>query len=550
MKTKWVRCTILALLIASCAPAAAPTPKPAAPAPTRAPAAEAPAAKPAVPATTPKPAAEQPRYGGNLTIAHSADTGHLDLQRTKGPLHALVGPAYSGILQWDTNGPEKVAPDLAEKWEASPDGKVYTFQLRKDVKWHDGKAFTVADAKFSIDRLTEKASAHAAMLLAVEKAEAPDPNTLKLSLKYPSASLPVQLANSYLSIFPKHVIEAKGDMKRDLVGTGAFKLKAYNPDISLELVKNENYFAKGLPYLDGVTFHFIRDRTTQLAAFRTGNAKITSLGLPLNKAEADAMRQQSPNAVIHPVNRLRGLIFSNNMTVSPWNDVRVRRAVFLAWDRQAAIKVVGQGVGEIGATMLAGAYALPKEEALKLPGFRQPKDADRAEAKKLLAEAGQAGGFAIRILVRADYPEDFKLAEFATDQLKVLGIAATVDGQSGGVFLERRFQGNFQSLAEGAVLDNTDPNGASRHFATPTERGFSDPEIDRLFAQQSQTLDPGERKKIVRQMELRLIDQAWYVMSHWSENYLFAWSEVKNGNPKEPGPTNNSRFIRDIWLAK
>lgn len=74
--------------------------------------------------------------------------------------------------------------------------------------------------------------------------------------------------------------------------------------------------------------------------------------------------------------------------------------------------------------------------------------------------------------------------------------------------------------------------------------------LDKLFAQQSQTMDLAERKRIVRQMELRMIDQAWYVTSHWDENYLFAWPEVKNSSPKQPGPTNNSRFIRDIWLAK
>ncbi|MBI2906667.1 MAG: ABC transporter substrate-binding protein [Chloroflexi bacterium] len=544
----------VSFLMASCAPAApAPTAKPAA-VPTKAPAAAPtsapPTPKPAAPAATPKPAAEQPKYGGILTLAQSADPGHLDLQRLRGPIHALVGPGYSSLLQWDASDPEKVAPDLAERWEASGDGKLYTFYLRKDVKWHDGKPFTSADAKFSIDRLSEKASPHAAQLMAVEKAEAPDPGTLKLFLKYPSASLPIQLASSYLSIFPKHVVEAKGDMKTDLVGTGAFKLKAYNRDASLEYVKNENYFVKGQPYLDAVAFYMIRDRSTQLAAFRVGNAKMTSLALPLGKSDADLMRQQAPNAVIHPVDRLKAQFFGMNASVSPWDDVRVRRAVFLAWDRHTAIKVVGQGVGETRASMLTGAWALPKEEVLKLPGFRQPKDADRAEAKKLLADAGYAGGFTTKIMTRASYPDEVRSAEFAVDQLKGIGISATVDGQDLTVYVQRRFRKEYHSVAEGPVLENADPDGAVRFFVSPNEYGFADPELERLFAQQSQTLDPAARNKLVRQMELRLIDQAWYVVSHWDENYLFVWPEVKNARPKVPGPTNNSRFVRDIWLAK
>ncbi|MBI2907837.1 MAG: ABC transporter substrate-binding protein [Chloroflexi bacterium] len=545
----------IGLLLAGCAPALAPTPSAKSPAASTtpipsAPATESTAPKPAAPAATPKPAAEQPRYGGVSPIIHSADPGHLDLQRLRGPLHALVGPGYSGILKYDTQDTEKVVTDLAERWEVSSDGKVYTFHLRKDIRWHDGKPFTAADAKFNVERLTEKASPFAGMLLAVERAETPDANILNLFLKYPSASLPAQLANGFILLFPKHVIEAKGDMKKDYVGTGPFKLKAYNPYVSLELVKNENYFEKGLPYLDGVTFYLIRDRTTQIAAFRVGNAKMTSVGVPLEKPDADLMRKQAPNAVIHPMNRLTARVFYMNASMAPWNDVRVRRAVFLAWDRQAAIKVLGQGVGEIRATMLTGAFALPKEEVLKLPGFRQPKDADRAEARRLLAEAGFPEGFATRMLTRADYPEYIRLSEFAADQLKTIGISGTVDGQDGPVFTDRRFRVDYHSMAFGPNVENTDPDGAARFFASPNEPGFVDPEIDRLFAQQSQTLDPLARQRLVREMELRLIDQAWYVTSHWNENYLFAWPEVKNSAPKWAGPPNNNRLIRDVWLAK
>ncbi|MBI2908830.1 MAG: ABC transporter substrate-binding protein [Chloroflexi bacterium] len=378
----------------------------------------------------------------------------------------------------------------------------------------------------------------------------PDPYTFKVLLKYSSASLPAQLATGWTSILPKHVVEAKGDMRRDLIGTGPFKLKGYTSSVSVELVKNPNYFVKGQPYLDALTFYLIKDRPTQFAAFRTGQAKLFSASIPLNKVDADLMRKQMPNAVIQPINRLKGEVFFMNANISPWNDVRVRRAVSLSWDRQSAIKVLGSEAGEIRASMLTGAYAIPKEELAQMPGFRQPKDADRAEAKSLLAEAGYANGFSTRILTRADDPQYVRLAEYAADQLKLMGIASVTDSFEGAVYLERKQRLEYSSMAITPVLDNADPDGAGRYFASPNESGFVDPEIDKLFAQQSQTIDPAERKKLVRQMEMRLIDQAWYVTSHWDENYLFAWTDLRNAEPKYLGANNNIRIVKDIWLAK
>ncbi|MBI2908831.1 MAG: hypothetical protein HYX92_14405 [Chloroflexi bacterium] len=167
----WILAIALAasVLLSACAPAAAPAAKP-----TAKPAEAKPA--PTLVGATPRPAADQPRYGGTLTLLNSGDPGHLDAQRLRGiVLHAVVAPGYSQILQWDSKDPQKIAPDLAGRWEVTPDGKAYTFYLRKDVQWHDGKPFTSADAKFSIERLGEKGSPFATMFLAVDKTEAPIP---------------------------------------------------------------------------------------------------------------------------------------------------------------------------------------------------------------------------------------------------------------------------------------------------------------------------------------------------------------------------------------
>ncbi|MDP2952689.1 MAG: ABC transporter substrate-binding protein, partial [Chloroflexota bacterium] len=248
---------ILGLLLAACAPAASPTPAPTKPAPTVAPAAPAPTAAPA-------PAAEKPRSGGILTSSFSGDPSSFDSHQERTVLNlAPVAPAYSLLVQNDPADNSKIIPDLAERWEVSPDGKVYTFYIRKGVKFHDGKPATSADVKANFDRIIFPPkgvlSHRKDTLQSVEKLEAPDDYTVRFILKFPHAGFLQMVGNPYNSIFPKHVLEAKGDMKKDIVGTGPFKLKDFNRGVSFELVKNPDYFVPGRPYLDGITFYIIKD---------------------------------------------------------------------------------------------------------------------------------------------------------------------------------------------------------------------------------------------------------------------------------------------------
>ncbi|MDP2952542.1 MAG: ABC transporter substrate-binding protein, partial [Chloroflexota bacterium] len=199
---------IFGLLLAACAPAATPTPKPVAQptvAPTPVPQVVAPtpvpptAAKPtplpatATPAPAPKPeakAGEEPRYGGVLKVLNNTDLPHFDMhQETTSKMQNPLSPAYNHLVTWDAADENKVLPGLAERWEASPDGKVYTFYLRKGVKFHDGKPLTAADVKVTFDRqagFTDAFSPRKDWLAALQRVEVVDDLTVKMYLKYPS----------------------------------------------------------------------------------------------------------------------------------------------------------------------------------------------------------------------------------------------------------------------------------------------------------------------------------------------------------------------------
>ncbi|MBI2907178.1 MAG: hypothetical protein HYX92_05920 [Chloroflexi bacterium] len=540
--------TILGLLAASCAQAVSPaTPKPPAPAATEAPPAAS-TEKPAGPTPTSKPAAEQPRYGGVLTLGTSADVPSLDPIREASATLFNIFPCYNGLLQYDPLDNEKIVPDLAERWERSGDGMAYTFYLRRDVKWHDGKPFTSTDAAFSVDNQRKVNVRKKDLLNAISGAETAGEYAVKIALRYPSASIPAWLAVGNMAMAPKHVYEAKGDMKNEVVGTGPFKLKSYSLGVSLELSKNREYFVSGRPYLDGITAYIIRDRGTLLAAFRTGRIKKPVPSIFVTPGEAKAIEKTVPQASVQPFKSLRAAAFFMKTTQKPWDDVRVRRAAHLATDRPAALRAIGEGEGLLAASMITGQWAIPQEELLRQPGFTQPKDADITEAKRLLAEAGLAGGFETRILARSGYGPALKAAEFMTDQLSKIGIRATLDTQEAGIFLDRRERGAYETAVTHGGIDITDPDSAAPYFVRGNTWFVTDEKIWDLFDKQGRTADPVERKRLVLEMQYRVLEIAPYVLMLWFNNYMPLWPEVRNYRAGV-GQHNNSKY-QDVWLAK
>ncbi|MDP2952110.1 MAG: ABC transporter substrate-binding protein, partial [Chloroflexota bacterium] len=236
---------VLGVLLGSCAPAAQPTP-----APSKTPEVVAPSPIPARPTPVTTPSGEQPRYGGILKSNNLEDPPHLEFTQVKSayalqPLNSI----YSMLVQNDPQDETKIIPDLAERWEVSPDGKVYTFYLRKEVRFHDGQGLTSADVKVSIERFAWPPkgviSQMQGLFQGLDRIETPDPQTVVFVLKRPQASFLTIIAMPFFIVYPKHILDAKGDMKKDAVGTGPFKLKEYTRGVSFEQVRNPDYFVPG-----------------------------------------------------------------------------------------------------------------------------------------------------------------------------------------------------------------------------------------------------------------------------------------------------------------
>ncbi|MBI2907216.1 MAG: hypothetical protein HYX92_06125 [Chloroflexi bacterium] len=553
--------SVLGLLLASCAPAAAPppttAPKAAAP-PTAQPSAAKPAATaaPAAPAATPKPAAGQPRSGGILYVSHPGDPASYDpIQESSLDSISLIAPNYSGIVQHDPLRPTEVIGDLAEKWETSQDGVSFTFNLFRNVKFHDGSTLSSEDVRFSMELVRDPPrginSTRKEWLKAVDKIETPDKDTVRITLKYPSASFLHNLADGRMVAISRRLWEAKGNMRRDFLGTGPYKFKSFTNGASFEVVKNKDYFVKDRPYLDGVTWYIVPDIATRFAALRTHRVHVTPHNAyGLRATQSELIRKDLADKIsINKVNSLIFYAFWMPYNKPPWNDVRVRRAVDMAIDREKVIKVAVEGQGDLGGFMPpGGTWALP--EFSQLPGYRQPKEADVAEAKRVLAEAGYAQGIKTTTVTR-NAPQFEKAMVALKEQLAPIGIDITVSLKDLVSLSDMLYKRNFETAYFSGSTSFDDPDLVfGQNFVTGLPRNFSDfsdEKFDKWYDEQSRLVDPVKRKQIVLDMQRRMFELVPSSVLFWGVFEQGVWNEV-NGLGKHNGVYNNLKF-QNVWLA-
>ena len=345
--------------------------------------------------------AQQPRYGGELVFPVPSEAPSYDGHReeTFGLIHPIA-PFYNTLLRVDPVDPTGTKPvgDLAESWIVSKDGLTYTFKLRKGVKFHDGSELTSKDVKASYDKIVFPppgvVSDRKGQYAVVEAVEASDPSTVRFRLKGPSASFLASLASPWNFIYKAEIL-AK-DMhwyEKNVMGTGPFLFVEHVRGSHLVGKKNPNYWDKGKPYLAGFRAIFIGSSAAQVATIRGERAHIQFRGF--SPAERDTLKaalgdkitvQESPWDCV--------LLVTINHEKKPFDDKRVRRALTLALDRYEGSKALSKIaiVKEVAGVQVPGTpFATPPAELEKLAGYGRDVNKSRAEARRLLKEAGAEG---------------------------------------------------------------------------------------------------------------------------------------------------------------
>ena len=346
--------------------------------------------------------AGQPKRGGILRV-RGIDPPHFDPHLTLNfKTHTTLSFAYSTLVRYKVGadvwpGTFIVEPHLAERWE-QPDDTTYIFHLRQGVKWHNkpplnGRELVAEDVKFTYDRfLTEPGNPLRFMLEAVDRVEVVDRYTVKFVLKEPFVWLVNVLANPHGTwIIAPEMVQHFGDLKKpeSVIGTGPFLLERYEPNVKTVFKRHPDYFLKGQPYVDGVEWLVLDDPSTGLAMYRTGQIDCGPGGgaWSVRQQDLDSLKKSHPHLVYQDfLSNVTGSVVYLRTDMPPFNDVRVRRAISMAIDRQGIIEGVYMR-GEPTPAIARGAteWSLPIDQLGEGARYYQY---DPKEARRLLAEAG------------------------------------------------------------------------------------------------------------------------------------------------------------------
>src|SRR5690348_11207184 len=358
----------------------------------------------AVAATSPYadwiPRSDKPaKRGGSMARASAWDPPVLDprLVQSVG-LFQFMTLTSSRLTRYvfsdEASGPADLTlkGDLAESWQASPDYRVWTFKLRQGVKWHNmapvnGRELVAADVKYCFEQYA-KEGVQSFNFQEIEGIETPDKYTVRLHLHTPNVLLAHNLAEPIAVLFAREELEKDGDLKKTVIGTGPYMLREHTRKVRVVLQRHPDYFEKNTPYVDEYVILSTPDAATRLAAFRTGQADFIWVASP---SEVEIVKKTNPNAVIQAYhNTLAPFGLTLAQDRAPFNDVRVRRAISMAIDRQKMVHTVFEGHGIPGWGVPYIYYTDKQPKLADLGPWFQYRP---AEANKLLAEAGHPHGF-------------------------------------------------------------------------------------------------------------------------------------------------------------
>jgi peptide/nickel transport system substrate-binding protein len=512
---------------------------------------------------------EKPTAGGTLTFVVNAEPPSFDGHRetTFALLHPIA-PHYSLLYKFDPNDLTKVVPDVADgNPQVSADKLTVTIKLRTDVKFHDGSAMTSEDVVATYEKIihppTGVLSPRAGAYAVVDTITAPDKNTVVFKLKYPSASFLTNLASPWNFIYS--AAKLKQDIhwyEKNVMGTGPFTYVSNTKGQDWVGKKFPDYFGKDkdgtkLPYLDGYKALIITDATAEVNAIRSKQAMIEFRGF--TPQQRDDLSRALPNDLaIQEAPWICVNYVVPNTKVKPFDDPRVRQALTLAIDRYAGSEALSKTtiVKDVGGLMRPkGPFAQADADLAKLKGFGKDPAAAKAEAKKLLADAGQSN-LTFKFLNRNITTPYEPVAVFLIDQWKQVGITATHDVKETSPYQADLRAGNFQVALDFNCdfLDEPDLQLAKFWSASKAGKGlnfayYDDDTLDKMIDAQSRETDPAKRLKLVADIEKYAMDEkAYQYPVLWWYRIVPYLKSVRGWRIGSNHYTNQD--LTTVWLAK
>jgi peptide/nickel transport system substrate-binding protein len=497
----------------------------------------------------PAPVAAQtsgPRYGGTLRAGMQTDPVGLDPHlSTATATRNMMEQIYDTLVFYSASG--RFTPGLAESWTTSTDGLTWTFKLRRNVKFHNGRPMTADDVVYSITRVKDPRtrSPRAGDFADVESVTATDPGTVVFKLKKPFAPLLAKLSGSIsAAIVPKEVVEKDGDLQTNPTGTGPFRFVGYTPQQRLTVVRNGDYWevdatGRRLPYLDRIDFVFFPDAIARATAIRTGTVDFIEY---VPSSEVRTLRNDANVDVVGgPSANFRGIYI--NAANAPFNNVKVRQALAWTVNRKEIIDAALFGVGGLDAT---GSVIPPGNFYALTKNVYDKVDVDRA--KRLLAEAGHPNGIDADFYVTSTYDFLRTPAELIQAHAARAGIRLRIIAADWSVYLPTVFAKRYTLTILG-TSGQVDPDDyLFNNFRTNDARNymnFSDAQFDRFVEEAQTTANESARKRLYELAQMRLMEQMPMVMLFHSATYE---ALRKNVQGFDHWPNQSYYGFRRTWI--
>jgi peptide/nickel transport system substrate-binding protein len=515
--------------------------------------------------TTTATAEETPKSGGTLTYVIAADAPpSFDAHReaTFATVYSAA-PFYSVLIRVDPKNPSSndfVCDLCTEMPQPGDGGKTYTFKIRDGVKWHDGSPLTAADVAASWNKIIDPpegvASVRQSHYMMVDTVEALDPTTVVFRLKFATSAFLPALADPYSWIYKKEILDKDPRWyEKNILGSGPFKFAAIETGQSVTGVKNPDYYQKGLPHLDGFIGIYSPKQPVRVDAIRSDRAAIDFRNLP-PAARDELVGSLGDKIAVQESDLNCGNIATPNHKKKPFDDARVRRALTLAIDRWngatalakiAVLRTVG------GIVYPESPLAARKDELESIAGFWPDIAKSRAEAKRLLKEAG-AEGLSFELLNR-DLDQPFKyLGTWLVDQWSKVGLNATQRVLPVGPWFEAMRSGNFEVTLDGncqsvinSVLDVQ--KYLPRSVYSDNFGNFDDQHEVDLYQKMLRETDPVKQRAVMREFEKYVLDdQAHELFMLWQHRIVPHRSYVKGWKVSPSFYVNQD--LATIWLDK
>jgi ABC-type transport system substrate-binding protein len=466
--------------------------------------------------------------GGNiLKYALQTNPTNLDPARVEdGDTIDLLQNIFEGLVQW--NEKSEIVPNLAEKWDVSPDGKVYTFHLKDNVKFHNGRKLVAADFVYSMTRALQKETRSATAMVYLNDivgakalndgvshelpgVKAVDENTLQITLDNRHPYFLGKLTYPTGWAYCKEEIEKNGNTfnEKTMIGTGPFKLQSYQSGYAVVLKANDDYH-QGRPVLDGIERPVKTDTFARQTAYESGELHFTDV----QRGELERIKKDAAlSGQLKQFNRANIYYLAlNQLAFPPFKDKRVRQAFAHAINKDSLIQIALKGIG------IKANGIVPPGVPGQNPSFAG-LDYDPAKARTLLAQAGYSGGKGFPKLVisyRQGWAHIDDGANVIRNELKEnLGIDIDLRKVEWGQFLTERRNGTMPCFHLRWAADYLDEQDfLSLMLRTGSEEnkvGYSNPEFDKLCDQADVEADPAKRAELYAKAEKIVVDDAPWV---------------------------------------